>query len=355
MKQKINFCTSKDGVCIAYATAGRGPPLMRVGGWMTHIEHDWGSPIWKHWIRELTREHTLARFDMRGSGLSDHEVTAQGVEVWLQDLEAVANALGWRRFPLLGICQGGPVAAAYAARHPERVSRLIVFNGYAHGGYTSDIPTSKAAEARALESMIEVGWGRRHGAFREVFARLMAPLESGDQVAWWAELQRITTDPGMAVRLWHAFHTVDIRPELDKVRAPTLVAHVEGDQMVPFEMGRALAAGISNARFLPLQGKNHILQQDDPGWPDFVAAFRGFLTGQSSDQLAPSSEFQLLTDRERSVLQEIAKGLSNPMIAEQLSISPKTTRNHVSNICSKLEIPTRAQLIVKAREAGFGV
>lgn len=328
---------------------------MRVGGWMTHIEHDWGSPIWKHWIRELTREHTLARFDMRGSGLSDHEVTAQGVEVWLQDLEAVANALGWRRFPLLGVCQGGPVAAAYAARHPERVSRLIVFNGYAHGGYTSDIPTSKAAEARALESMIEVGWGRRHGAFREVFARLMAPLESGDQVAWWAELQRITTDPGMAARLWHAFHAVDIRPELGKVRTPTLVAHVEGDQMVPFEMGRALAASISNARFLPLQGKNHILQQDDPGWPDFVAALRGFLTGQSSDQLDLSSEFQLLTDRERSVLQEIAKGLSNPMIAEQLSISPKTTRNHVSNICSKLEIPTRAQLIVKAREAGFGI
>jgi len=354
MRQKINFCTSQDGVCIAYATAGRGPPLIRVGGWMTHVERDWNSPVWQHWLKELTREHTLARFDMRGSGLSDHYVAEQGVEAWVGDLEAVANALGWRRFPMVGICQGGAVAAAYAARHPERVSRLVLYNSYAHGGYTTDIPMHKLEEARALEAMIEVGWGRRHGAFREVFARLMSPRESAEQVAWWAELQRITTEPEMATRLWHAFHALDVRPELAKVRAPTMVAHVEGDQMVPFEMGRNLAAGIAGARFLPLEGKNHILQRDDPGWPIFVNEFRRFLANHSHDRPEPPPDFETLTNRELAVLEEIAQGLSNPVISEHLSISPKTTRNHVSNICSKLTVSSRAQLIVKAREAGFG-
>jgi pimeloyl-ACP methyl ester carboxylesterase/DNA-binding CsgD family transcriptional regulator len=327
---------------------------MRVGGWMTHVERDWNSPVWQHWLKELTREHTLARFDMRGSGLSDHYVAEQGVEAWVGDLEAVANALGWRRFPMVGICQGGAVAAAYAARHPERVSRLVLYNSYAHGGYTTDIPMHKLEEARALEAMIEVGWGRRHGAFREVFARLMSPRESAEQVAWWAELQRITTEPEMATRLWHAFHALDVRPELAKVRAPTMVAHVEGDQMVPFEMGRNLAAGIAGARFLPLEGKNHILQRDDPGWPIFVNEFRRFLANHSHDRPEPPPDFETLTNRELAVLEEIAQGLSNPVISEHLSISPKTTRNHVSNICSKLSVSSRAQLIVKAREAGFG-
>ncbi|MDN3519390.1 alpha/beta fold hydrolase [Aquisalimonas lutea] len=321
---------------------------------MTHLEHDWDSPIWRHWLRELARDHTLARFDMRGSGLSDHEVAEQGIEAWIQDLEAVANALGWRRFPLLGMCQGGAVAAAYAARHPERVSRLILYNAYAHGGYTSGIPKQKTDEARALEAMIEVGWGRRQGTFREVFARLMAPREAGEQVAWWAELQRITAEPDTAVRLWRAFHTLDIRGQLEKVRAPTLVVHVKSDRMVPFEMGRALASGISGAHFVPLEGRNHILQPDDPGWPVFVSEFRRFLTSQGDDTPAPPPGFETLTGRERVVLEAIAQGLSNPAIAQRLSIAPKTARNHVSNICGKLDIPTRAQLIVTAREAGFG-
>jgi len=328
--------------------------LIRVGGWLTHLEQDWGSPIWDHWLRELTREHTLARFDMRGSGLSDHDVVEQGVEVWLQDLEAVANALGWRRFSLLGICQGGPVAAAYAARHPERVSRLVLYNSYAHGAYTTDIPKERADEARALEAMIKVGWGRRHGAFREVFARLMSPREAGDQVAWWSELQRMSTGPETAVKLWHAFHALDIREQMEKIQTPTLVAHVRGDRMVPFDMGRALAARIPSAQFLSLEGKSHILQLDDPGWSSFVSEFRRFLIGQGLDQTEPPPEFQTLTDRERAVLDLVAQGLSNDAIARHLSIASKTTRNHISNIGSKLDIPTRSQLIVKAREAGFG-
>ncbi|MDL4860904.1 alpha/beta fold hydrolase [Halomonas elongata] len=350
----INFCTTSDGVCIAYATAGRGPPPLRVGGWMTHLERDWNSPVWRHWLRELTRDHTLGRFDIRGSGLSDHQVPGQGVEAWVQDLEAVANALGWRRFPLFGICQGGAVAAAYAARYPERVSHLILYNAYSNGAYTAGVSKDKADEARALERLIDVGWGRRSGAFREVFARLMSPREAGEQVTWWEQLQRLTAEPDDAVRLWRGFHELDIRSQLQRIEAPTLVAHVKGDRMVPFEAGRSLAAQIHGARFLPLDGENHILQLSDSGWPVLVAELRQFLAGMSAETSWLPPGFDALTHRERMILDAIARGLTNSEMAREFSIAPKTVRNHVSNIGGKLAASSRSELIVKAREAGFG-
>ena len=355
MRQRIGFCRSADGVRIAYATAGQGPPLMRVGGWLTHVERDRDSPVWRAWLRELTRDHTLARFDMRGSGLSDHAVEAQGIESWVADLEAVADDLGWRRFPLLGICQGGAIALAYAARHPERVSRLVLYNAYAQGAYTAGAPEAKAREMRALAGMIEVGWGRRTGAFREVFARLFSPREAGEQVAWWEELQRLTAPPGNAARLWQAFNELDVRDRLAQVSAPTLVAHVEGDAVVPFEEGRRIAARIGGASFLPLAGDNHILQPDDSGWPVFVSELRRFLA-EDNPRPGPLAPADLdLTHRERAVLDRVAQGRSNAEIADALTIRPKTVRNHVSNIAAKLGASTRSQLIVQAREAGFGV
>lgn len=354
MRQRISFSTTTDGVRIAYATAGRGPPLLRVGGWLTHIEHDWDSPVWRHWLRELTREHTLVRFDIRGSGLSDHAVAEQGVEAWVRDLEAVVDSLGWRRFPLMGLCQGGAMAAVYAARHPERVSRLVLYNAYANGAFTDGVPELEVEEAEALAGMIKVGWGRKSGVFREVFARLMSPREAADQVAWWEELQRLTVEPDSAARLWRGFHELDIRELLAKVQTPTLVAHVKGDRMVPFEAGRDLAGRIPGARFLPLEGDNHVLQPDDAGWRLFIEELRRFLSDDPSAAGPVSAEFDGLTRRERTVLDHVARGLSNKQIAEALSIAPKTARNHVSNICGKLEVSSRAQLIVQAREAGFG-
>ena len=350
MRQRISFCTTTDGVRIAYAVAGRGPPLLRAGGWMTHVERDWQSPVWGHWLRELARNHTLVRFDIRGSGLSDRQVGEQGLEAWLRDMEAVVASLGWRRFSLLGLCQGGAMAADYAARHPDRVDRLLLYNAYASGAFAEGASAQKAEEAEALARMIEGGWGRESGAFREVFARLLAPREAAEQVAWWSELQRATAEPHSAARLWRGFHELDIRGRLERVRAPTLVAHVRGDQMVPFESGRSLASRIPGARFLPLEGKSHILQPDDPGWRPFVREMRRFL---SREDTAPS-DFAALTGRERAVLHSVARGLSNPDIAETLSIAPKTVRNHVCNICGKLEVAGRARLIVRAREAGFG-
>lgn len=354
MRQRISFCTTTDGVRIAYATAGKGPPLLRAGGWMTHVERDWDSPVWRHWLRELTRDHTLVRFDIRGSGLSDHDVAEQGIEAWIRDLEAVVEALGWERFPLMGLCQGGAMAVAYAARYPERVSRLLLYNAYPQGALTEGIPAHKAEEAEALAGMIKVGWGRRSGAFREVFARLMTPREAPDQVGWWAELQRWTTEPENAARLWRGFHQLDIRSLLAHVQAPTLVAHVQGDRMVPFEAGRYLAGAIPGARFLPLTGVNHILQPDDSGWRTFVAEFRAFLSEDGDAATPVPAGFEALTRRERAVLETVARGLSNADIAENLSVASKTVRNHVSNICGKLDAASRSQLIVAARKAGFG-
>ena len=354
MKQSIRFCTTTDGVRLAYATAGRGAPLLRVGGWLTHVEHDWDSPVWRPWLQEFARDHTLARYDMRGSGLSDRTVTNQDLDAWVRDLEAVADDLGWQRFPILGVCQGGPIGLAYAVRHPHRVSRLVLYNAYANGALTEGRSVDERQEVEALTGMIEVGWGRRTGAFREVFARLLAPREADDQIAWWDELQRVTASPETAARLWQGFHEIDVRDLLDRVHTPTLVTHVRGDAMVPFENGRNLAARIPHADFLPLEGDKHVLNPDDAGWHMFVEEVRRFLSDEPAAPCLAPADFGDLTRRERVVLDRVAQGLSNTEISEQLCIAPKTVRNHVSSVCGKLGASSRAQLIVQARDAGFG-
>lgn len=355
MRQRISFCTTSDGVRIAYAVAGSGPPLIRVGGWLTHVERDWGSPVWQHWLRALTHSHTLARFDIRGSGLSDHDVAEQGLEAWIRDLEAVVDSLGWKRFSLIGLCQGGPIALLYAFRHPQRVSRLALYNAYTNGAFTSGASERNKEGAEALASMIKIGWGRKTGAFRELFARLLSPRHDMEQIDWWDELQRTTASPENAARLWRGFHEIDIRDVLPHIHTPTLVAHVEGDAMVPFELGRSLASQLPEAHFLPLKGANHILQLEDSSWPIFIGELRRFL----ADVPATPGNWAApwvgeLTSRQRMVLNLVARGQSNTEIAQALSIATKTVRNHVSAICGNLDIPTRAQLIVQAREKGFG-
>ncbi|MEE4303806.1 MAG: alpha/beta fold hydrolase [Wenzhouxiangella sp.] len=354
MRQRIGFCKTADDVRIAYATAGQGRPLLRVGGWMTHIEHDWDSPVWRHWLRELTRDHALARFDIRGTGLSDRAADGQHLDAWVRDVEAVADSLGWRRFPILGVCQGAAIAVAYAVRHPERVSHLVLYNPYAHGAFTEGMSGYRVEEAEALAGMIEVGWARKAGAFREVFARLLSPADAADQIGWWDDLQRLTTDASTAARLWRGFHEIDIRDYLPQLRAPTLVAHVKSDSMVPFEAGRDLAGRIPDCRFLPLEGRNHILQPQDPGWRPFVEELRRFLSADPRQDVRAAAQFHELTPRESQVLDQVARGLSNAAIASALSLAPKTVRNHVSNVCGKLAVSSRAELVVEARNAGFG-
>lgn len=353
MKQQIRFCTSSDGVRIAYATSGDGPPLVRVAHWLTHLDYDWESPIWSHWFEELSRGHRLVRYDSRGSGLSDRVVDDISLESWVQDLEMVVDDLGLDQFPLLGFCQGGATAVAYAVRYPERVSRLVLYDGYAHGPFADGAATHEKRQAEALAEMIDVGWGRQTAAFRQVFADLLIPGAGKEQQRWLAELQRRTVSAQTAGRLWRAFNSIDIRDLAPQVKVPTLVLHVRDDSMVPFEYGRQLASLIPDARFVPLEGRNHILMEDDTAWPRFLAEVRGFLGTRLSERLPADLEkaVSTLTPREREVLGLVAQGLDNTEIAGRLSIAPKTVRNHVSRIYGKLCVDNRAQAVVLAREA----
>jgi pimeloyl-ACP methyl ester carboxylesterase/DNA-binding CsgD family transcriptional regulator len=354
MKQQIRFCRSRDEVRIAFATAGEGPPLVRVNNWFTHLELDWDNPVWRHWSLALAERRTLVRYDPRGSGLSDRDATDFSLDAMVADLEAVVDALKLRRFPLLGLCQGGAVAVAYAARHPDRVSRLLLYDSYPYGAFVSDAGEKLATQAQAFAQMIEVGWGRKVGAFRELFANLLVPDAAPHQIRSIGELQRRSASPEIACRLWNAFNAFDVRAEAPRISAPTLVFHVRGDAMVPFEAGRRLAAAIPNARFVPLEGKNHILRADEPAWLAFTKELNEFL---SADELADDSaaaSFAELTAREREILDCIARGQTNSQIADGLGIGEKTVRNHVTSIFSKLGAAHRSQAIVMARKAGLG-
>lgn len=354
MKQQIQFCITSDGTRIAVAKSGNGPPLVRVANWFTHLEIDWESAIWRHWFETLSERRTLVRYDPRGSGLSDRSVADFCLDAWISDLETVVETLNLKRFPLIGLCQGGTVAAAYAARHPERVSRLILYDSYLCGAYTNDISEDVQKQARTLSEMIEVGWGKDAGAFREIFANLLMPDATKEQLRWIGELQRRSASPANARLLWDAFNTFDIRGEVGQIKVPTLIFHVKNDAMVPFEAGRRLAAAIPDARFVPLEGKNHILLANEGAWRKFKAELNDFLSGDEPIETASDKRLEELSSREREILDCIARGSANLEIARTMSISEKTVRNHITTIFSKLAVEHRAQAIVLARKAGLG-
>lgn len=356
MRQRIGFCTTRDGTRIAYATTGTGRPLVRVGPWLTHIELDGDSTVWKPWLDAFSGERVLVRFDLRGSGLSDRQVEKLSLDAWIQDLQAVVDSLGLDRFPLLGMCQGGPIALAYADRHPERVSRLILYDSYLSGGLTDDGPPEMAEQAPVLGEMIRVGWGRDTPAFRELFANLLMPDAPPEVPRWFSEVHDSTASTDVAERMWHAFHRFDVAREAAGVEVPTLVFHVKGDAMVPFDAGRRVAAEIPGARFVPLEGRNHILFPWDPAWQQFREETQRFLAEE--DGVAPDVDqpgLSALTERERAVLDLMAQGLANDEIAGALCITPKSVRNYVSRVFGKLGVERRAQAIVLAREAGLGM
>jgi pimeloyl-ACP methyl ester carboxylesterase/DNA-binding CsgD family transcriptional regulator len=354
LKQHIRFGTAPDGVRIAFATAGEGPPLVRVNNWFTHLELDWSNPVWRHWSEALAERRMLVRYDPRGSGLSDRDVPDVSLDALVSDLETVVDSLRLRRFSLIGLCQGGAIAITYAARHPERVSRLVLYDSYLHGAFAADAGEKLAQQARTFGQMIELGWGRKVGAFRELFAGLLMPEAGEQQRKWIGELERRSAAPAMACRLWNTFNTFDVRAEAAKVAAPTLVFHVRGDALVPFEAGRRLAAALPNARFVPLEGSNHILRADEPAWIVFRKELNDFLAFDEDVESAGSDELRSLTGREREILDSIARGLTNAEIAATLRIAEKTVRNHVNHIFSKLGAEHRARAIVLARKAGLG-
>ncbi|MCW8085028.1 alpha/beta fold hydrolase [Sabulicella glaciei] len=283
--QEVRFCRSADGVQIAYATSGAGPPLLKPANWMTHLEHDWESPVWRHWLRELSRNHRLIRYDERCNGLSDWHAEDLSFDACERDLEAVIEAANLQRFPMLGISQGCAFAVAYAVQHPERVSRLVLYGGYARG-WAKRGDAAQADTRAAFGTLMQHGWGVDNPASRQLFTSLFVPDGTSEQAQWFNELQRVSASPENAFRLHEVFGQVQIEALLPRVRVPTLVLHCVGDSVVPFEEGRRLARGIPGARFVQLEGRNHILLEEEPAWERFLAEVRPFLEAD----VAPNHE-----------------------------------------------------------------
>lgn len=345
--QTISFCRSADGTRIAVASVGSGPPLLRAAHWLTHVEHDFDSPVWRCWLRELSRDRCYIRYDQRGCGLSDAEVSDFSLDAWVADLEAVADHLQLARFPLLGMSQGGAVAIAYALRHPDRVSRLILMGAYARGAARRATDSAARLEADTLVNMVRIGWGRDNPAFRQVFTDLFIPDGTPQQRQWWNEVERLTASAANAARTLAAFHEIDVTELAAQLRVPTLVMHARGDARVPFEEGRRLASLIPGARFVPLDSINHVLLEDEPAWQHFLRELREFLGADGGKPTTLGGA--PLTASEREVLRLISQGLDNKTIAAQLGKSEKTVRNQVTSILAKLGVHSRAQAAARVR------
>jgi pimeloyl-ACP methyl ester carboxylesterase/DNA-binding CsgD family transcriptional regulator len=350
--QRIRYLRTADGVQLAWAEAGTsGPVLVKAANWLTHLEYEWESPVWRHWIRFFAGHFRFVRYDERGCGMTDRTVGELTFERWVEDLEAVVEAARIEEpFTLLGISQGASVCVAYAARHPERVSALLLYGAYARG-WARRGDAEGASEYQAITELVRRGWGRDNPAFRQVFTSRFIPGASSEQIEWFNELCRKTATPDVAARLLELRSHIDVSRLLGEVRAPTLVIHSRGDVVAPISEGRFLATGIPGAEFIELDSANHILLEGEPAWARFQEAALDFM-GLG----VPAGEdpaFGSLSAREREILVLITEGLGNAEIGERLAISEKTVRNHISNVFDKLGVWTRAQAIVFARDRGF--
>jgi pimeloyl-ACP methyl ester carboxylesterase/DNA-binding CsgD family transcriptional regulator len=350
--QRIRYLRTSDGVQLAWADAGAGPLLVKAANWVTHLEEEWRSPIWRHWIEFFSSHFRFVRYDERGCGMTDWNVGDLSFERWVDDLEAVVDATGAREpFALLGISQGAAVCVDYAARHPERVSHLILYGGYARGWFHRGQPEGER-EYKAIIDLARAGWGRDNPAFRQVFTSRFIPGGTEEQIGWWNDLLRKTTTADNAAELLIARARVQVTDRLALVRTPALVIHAGRDEVCPVSEGRFLAAGIPGAVFVELDSRNHVLLEAEPAWARFKEVVLDFM-GIGRDPEGEDAAFGALSSREREVLAAITEGLSNAEIGERLSISDKTVRNHVTSVFDKLGVWTRAQAMVFARDRGF--
>ncbi|MFK3863392.1 alpha/beta fold hydrolase [Pseudoalteromonas rhizosphaerae] len=275
-RQKVQFCKAKDGVSIAYASVGKGLPIIKAANWLSHLEHDWNSPIWSPLFRDLAQSHHFFRYDERGNGLSDWNVKDISFESFVTDLESVVEASGHQQFSLLGISQGAAVSIEYAIRHPERVKHLILFGGYA-AGWRIDADENTIQEREAVITLTKIGWGQNNPSYRQIFSSTFMPSADQSELAWFNEFQRLTTSPENAVRFLSVFADIDVREQLAKLKVPTLVLHSLGDERIPTSVGRDLAAAIPNAEFVGLESDGHLLLGREPASKVFVDTIRDFI------------------------------------------------------------------------------
>jgi len=347
--QTIRYVRASDGVKIAWAESGKGPPLVKAATWLTHLEYDLESPVWQHWTRFLSDHFRYVRYDERGCGMTEWDTRDFSAERRVADLETVIEAAGITEpVTLLGMSHGATVCIDYAVRHPERVARMIFCGGFARGILRRDNDEA----VKMYEAIISLSsmWGSDNPAFRQVFTSRFIPGGTDEQLKWFNALCLKSTSPEIAPLLLRARAVTDVTPLLPQVRTPTLVLHGRDDQVSPVAEGQLLATEIAGAQFVELESRNHVLLEDEPAWARFqeeVLAFTGLSAPSQRDA------FKELSPRERETLSLLAGGLSNSEIAERLGISEKTVRNHLSHLFDKLGVWSRAQAIVFARDHGF--
>ncbi|HEX3096594.1 MAG TPA: alpha/beta fold hydrolase [Usitatibacter sp.] len=348
--QQIRFCRSRDGTRIAYATCGEGPPLVRSGITFSHLELEWDCITWRHWLELFSRGRTLIRYDMRGTGLSDRDCAEFNFERYLEDFEAVVEAAGLARFDLVGLTGGGGVAVTHAARHPEQVDRMVLYASYVRGRTVRSTTPEQREETELLLKLIEIGWGQDNPLFRQLFTYQFLPDGTTEHFHAMNELMRHSASASVAARLLRGWFASEVSEAAARVRCPTLVMHARHDMRMPFEEGRALAALIPGARFMPIDTRNNVLLEHEAGWTAFVREFEDFL----GKPAGAAGSIDGLTARESSVLEVLARGLDTEAMAVRLGMSEKTLRNHLSTIFSKLGVSNRTQAILHARARGFG-
>lgn len=343
--QTVRFCRSADGVRIAYAVHGTGPPMVVSTCWLSHLQFDWESPVWRHFLADLGRFCTIVRYDERGYGLSDWGVENHSLAVRVADLEAVVESAGYERFALMGMSQGGPVTIDYAVRHPERVTRLLFYGSYAAA--LRDPSPEELELGEAFDAMIKVGWARPDSAFRRVFTSLMIPDATETQMRWLDDLQRVSTSAETAYSARRQRNAENCVHLLDQITLPTLVLHSFGDRMNPFDESRFLASHIPHARLVPLESNNHIVLADEPAWAVFRDEVAAFLEPDHARHSTPArparaDAARVLSARELEVLRLAADGYDNDAIARELTLSVRTVERHLHNIYAKLDVQGKA-------------
>jgi len=350
-KQEIRFTHSADGTRLAYALAGDGYPLVRAAHWLTNIELDWQTPVWRPWFDAFASRYRFVRYDSRGCGMSDRNATDVSLDCLVTDLEAVVDAAGLDRFALLGTSQGGAISIAYAARHPERVSHLVLLGAFARGPLRRDPSPEQVESIRAQIKLIEVGWGQDNPAFLQLFTSQIFPRATPEQARSFNELQRMSCSPEQAARIVTAYYDFNASTYLPRVASPTLVLHARGDVRAPFATEALhIASSIPGARLVPLETNSHNPLAGEPAFDRVLEEIDAFVPRTRGGDAFPS-----LTRRELEILELMARGCDNAQIAANLGLSEKTVRNHITNVFDKIAVENRGQAIVRAREAGLGI
>ena len=275
--QAVTFCKTEDGVNLALASVGSGPPLVRAAHWATSVDYDWDDPLTGPLLQHLANRFCVIRYDGRGVGLSDRNVSAITFATMFGDLEAAINSTRIERFVLLGISGGAATSIAYAVKHPDRVSKLVLFGGYARGRNKRE-SSQDVDEAKAFLTMLRSGWGNEHSVFMRAFSSFFIPGASPELIKSFIDFQRVSTTGENAIKVRTAVDDIDVFDLLAKVTVPTIVFHCTHDNLVPFNQGQQLAVGIPNAKLVRLTSANHVLLSDEPAWVTFINELDNFLS-----------------------------------------------------------------------------